>query len=165
MAGIEKICEFSGTFDPALKSMYEIKRNNIQVLPGYRKLFKGQEHIMFLFERRPANEEHADWTMFNTRRPEFEFCLYVPGVPGQVSGFYWNYSSDFGTVKRKLKRLLKTRSLNIIRLPFVIDTAWDAMKHKVIVNDINQFLLLSINLSPEQLWIIKAKTDIFLLDE
>lgn len=41
MAGIEKICEFSGEY-PGDK-MYQYKRNLIQIMPKYMKLFRGAD--------------------------------------------------------------------------------------------------------------------------
>jgi len=46
MAATEKICEFSGEY-PAWK-MYGYKRNSIQVMPKYRKLFKHQDHVLVI---------------------------------------------------------------------------------------------------------------------
>ena len=39
MAGIEKICEFSGDYDG--HSMYAYKRHSLQIMPKYRKAFRG----------------------------------------------------------------------------------------------------------------------------
>lgn len=39
MAGIEKICEFSGEYPGYL--MYGYKHNQLQIMPKYRKLFRG----------------------------------------------------------------------------------------------------------------------------
>ena len=48
MAGIDKICEFSGDYEPM--EMYEAKRNHIQVLSKYRKEFRGAEATLYIFE-------------------------------------------------------------------------------------------------------------------
>lgn len=49
MAGIEKVCEFSGEY-PGWE-MYGYKRNHIQIMPKYRKEFRGHEAVLFVFER------------------------------------------------------------------------------------------------------------------
>lgn len=46
MAGIEKVCEYSGDY-PSWK-MYGYKRNHIQICPEYRKAFKGAKHILVI---------------------------------------------------------------------------------------------------------------------
>lgn len=38
--------------------------------------------------------------------PEYDYCLYVPELQGEVSGKYWNHSYNISTVKRKLNRML-----------------------------------------------------------
>jgi hypothetical protein len=45
---------------------------------------------------------------------EYEYDLYCPDLQGQVEGHYMNYSFDLSAVKRRLKRMIKTRKLNII---------------------------------------------------
>lgn len=49
MAGIEKVCEFSGEY-PGWE-MYGYKRNHIQIMPKYRKEFRGHEAVLYVFER------------------------------------------------------------------------------------------------------------------
>ena len=39
MAGIEKICEYSGEY--VGYKMYDYKKNQLQILSKYRKLFRG----------------------------------------------------------------------------------------------------------------------------
>lgn len=44
-----------------------------------------------------------------------EYCLHVPSLPGQVEGLYYNYTfGNLGDVKRRLKRLLRCKKLNIV---------------------------------------------------
>ena len=43
------------------------------------------------------------------------FCLYVPNLQGEVEGYYVNWSFDIKTVKRKMKRLLRT-DLNVFEV-------------------------------------------------
>lgn len=48
MAAIEKICELSGEY-PGWK-MYGYKRNHIQIMPKYRKRFRGVEATLHFFK-------------------------------------------------------------------------------------------------------------------
>lgn len=48
MAGIEKICEYSGNYTGW--EMYGFKRNHIQVEPQYRKFFRGKKAILTIKE-------------------------------------------------------------------------------------------------------------------
>lgn len=127
MAGVEKICEYSGDY-PGWK-MYNYKRCSIQICPQYRKLFRGQEATLYV-KRKPElrfvyrgrsggssmwTPEDADYFSRCQGRvvKEYWYTLYVPGLPGEVDGEYLNWSMDLSTVKRKLKRLLRCKKLNI----------------------------------------------------
>ncbi len=48
MAGIEKICEYSGEY-PGYH-MYRYKRDSIQILPKYRKLFRDKQATLIFFK-------------------------------------------------------------------------------------------------------------------
>lgn len=50
MAGIEKVCEYSGDYPSPGWSMYGYKRNHIQVMPKYRKLFRGATGVLEITE-------------------------------------------------------------------------------------------------------------------
>jgi hypothetical protein len=110
MAGIEKVCEYSGEYPGS--DMYLYKKNSLQIMPKYRKLFAGREHTLYI-------EDQGVDPYFKTRH--YLFCLYVPSLPGRVEGCYYNYTSCIGTVKRKLKRMLRCKSLNIIRAANIED--------------------------------------------
>lgn len=143
MAGIEKICEYSGEYPG--HAMYGYKRDLIQIMPEYRKLFAKQEHILYiskevkLWETFPSspgiygslykeelekhNKKYYAWRRWKKGWEKFkhihvakqrEYCLYVPSLPGNVEGYYYNHSYSIGTVKRKLKRMLKTKKLNTV---------------------------------------------------
>lgn len=143
MAGIEKICEYSGEYPG--HAMYGYKRNLIQIMPEYRKLFAKQEHILYiskeveLWETFPGlkgiygslskneiekhNGKYYSWKSWKKDYERFkqihiakqrEYCLYIPSLPGNVEGYYYNHSYSLGAVKRKLKRILKTKKLNIV---------------------------------------------------
>jgi hypothetical protein len=141
MAGIEKICEFSGDY-PAHK-MYGYKHNQLQIMPEYRKKFRGCEAKLYIsFDELRwvsrtgcSHSYHPD--QVNNYEPPFEsekeFISYYKkqnkerliksfnyvlitkdgSLQGQVYGEYHNYTSDLSAVKRKLKRLLRCRKLDI----------------------------------------------------
>lgn len=141
MAAIEKICELSGDY-PSY-DMYRYKRNHIQIMPEYRKLFRGAEHILHIFKPEYRVEEkrfvcsmalpHAD--VLNDWEPPFEtmneyleyfgmrrvkkywFMLEVfdPELQGQVYGRYSNTTTCLSTMKRKMKRMLRCEKLNVVK--------------------------------------------------
>lgn len=168
MAGIEKVCEYSGEY-PGYK-MYGYKRNSIQVMPEYRKLFKHQDHVLVISKSElkidygwatstvdkwmldkdegslyyttkksdVVTTKHGSkwrgpgyyaWTgslrrghtkQYLTKKQrivqEYVYDLYVPGLLGEVEGHYINWSRDLTAVKRKLKRMLGVKKLNIIEV-------------------------------------------------
>lgn len=143
MSDIEKLCEYSGIY--AGYSMWHYKRNHIQVLPKYRKVFEKQPHTLYIFEKETvhrhngtAMEHHplfyrkvaGRWYEWRGKRhsgtelllpckgvvPEYMFTLYVPSVPGQTQGLYTNWTTDLGATKRRLKRMLKCKMLRTVRL-------------------------------------------------
>ena len=117
MAGIEKVCEFSGDYDGWL--MYGYKHNRIQVNPEYRKLFKGLGFKFYRFL--------PDWDMCNWKgKPMTDYCLYVPDLKGQVNGFYYNWTyNQLGIVRRKLQKLMGVSELNEIRIPLTMRESYD----------------------------------------
>jgi len=117
MAGIEKVCEYSGDYDG--HNMYEYKRNRIQVNPEYRKLFKG---LKFKFFRFLPNYDLSNWR----NNPMTDYCLYVPDLKGQVNGFYYNWTyNELGIVRHKIQRLMGVNKLNEIRIPLSMNEVWD----------------------------------------
>lgn len=125
MAGIEKICEFSG--ERGGWQMYGYKRNQLQILPKYRKLFRGAEHTLYIqFNRLNWVYNWGGYTEYDPEErffymkgrvvPEYSYNLAVTDEKlfGQVDGNYINYTHHLPTVKRKLKRLLRCRKLNIV---------------------------------------------------
>jgi hypothetical protein len=140
LAAIEKVCEFSGDYPGP--DMYAYKRASIQVCPQYRKEFKGQKHVLFIFSpdekylarkggrryRQSYDKNRVEevkyftgsgvcidpgygnhWIPVRTLK-EYYYLLYVPDLLGQVDGEYINWSYNIGTVRRKLKRLLGSRT-------------------------------------------------------
>lgn len=57
MAAIEKICEYSGDYPGWL--MYGYKRNHIQIMPEYRKLFRGKTAELIFFQSKEQNTFHV----------------------------------------------------------------------------------------------------------
>jgi hypothetical protein len=117
MAGIEKVCEYSGEY--GYNNMYSYKRDSIQILPQYRPLFRGQEHYLIFMKPIGRNVWSLDYGRKERYLKEYNYCLYVPALPGKVNGLYWNWSFNKSTVKRKLKRILR-RPLNIKNHPLTI---------------------------------------------
>ncbi len=126
MAGIEKVCEFSG--EDAGWEMYGYKRNQLQILPKYRKLFRRAEHTLYIkFDSLRWQFNCGGDTDYD---PNWEYRLkgmivggynYVLKVEsselmGKVVGEYSNYTTHLPTVKRKLKRLLRCKKLNIVEM-------------------------------------------------
>lgn len=140
MAAIEKICELSGEYPGYL--MYGYKRNQLQIMPKYRKLFRGAEHTLIIREsdlkfcdkNTIQTYDDQEWTEYDPPfvnendfirwkkengyflKVEYKYTLTVKdkNLQGRVNGEYMNWSCDLPTVKRKLKRLLRCRKLNII---------------------------------------------------
>ena len=118
MASIEKICEYSGEYPGGL--MFNYKRNLIQIMPKYRRVFRDKNHYLFWFNV-PTN--------FLLHR-EYEYCLFVPAIKGNVGGYYWNYTTKPTTTKRKLKRMLRAyKGLNIKKIPMSVEV-WNKLDKK-----------------------------------
>jgi hypothetical protein len=141
MAGIEKICEFSGDY-PA-HEMYGYKHNQLQIMPEYRKKFRGCKAKLYIsFDEmrwiskwgssssynadqmnwyEPPFTSEKDFIEYHKNKNKdrliksFNYVLVTKdkSLQGQVGGEYYNYTSDLKTVKRKLKRLLRCRDLDI----------------------------------------------------
>jgi hypothetical protein len=141
MAAIEKVDELTGEY-PSY-DMYRYKHNHIQVCPWNRKQFKNKQAILYIQkEKDPECRIYWDRTLscyesckiselkervvfwddkyycertFQPRwiKIETTYALYVPNLQGRVNGFYLNYTTKISTVKRKMKRLLGCRKLNV----------------------------------------------------
>lgn len=140
MAGIEKVCELTGEY--CSHEMYQWKRNQLQVKRECRKLFRKADHILhvykedrYLIHKKGGATAFCDgyWlaysSMYNnekefmkdcykgyTLRNEYTYVLEVtnPALQGEVKGKYMNWTTDLKTVKRKLKRILRCKKLNIV---------------------------------------------------
>lgn len=129
MAGMEKICEYSGDY-PSTK-MYGYKRNLIQICPQYRKLFRGADaHIeinsiqrVWLFDCGglmfvDGGEEYK--TGLNGRfatQTTFTLVVKNPELAGNVEGRYVNWTENMCQTTKRLKRLLRARNIKVIKVP------------------------------------------------
>jgi len=132
MAGIEKICEYSGEYEGEV--MYKDKHNHIQVLKKHRKHFKGKRAYLYFVETPDVHREFTHRWIYlkfslGIRRiwlkimPKFwsaawwypclkeytlfhYYVLYVPDCPGNVDGLYLNWTYSPAKVIRNLDRLV-----------------------------------------------------------
>ena len=124
MAGIEKVCEFSGDYPGHL--MYGYKRNHIQICPKYRKLFRGAKaHVEIIrIEKHfvsPSGWKSQDIDLcFEEGRKgkvknEYWYQLVVedPALAGEVEGRYLNWTFDLKSTLKRLKRMLRCRDLKV----------------------------------------------------
>lgn len=123
VAGIEKICEFSGEY--GYGDMYNYKRNLIQILPKFKKEFRlaGDRHSLYILEK-DSDTCIVSSVKRGTRYAyvdSFDYLLqvYDSELQGNVNGSYLNsfISGDKGKVFRKIKRLLGAKRLNIKNIP------------------------------------------------
>jgi hypothetical protein len=125
MAGIEKICEYSGDY-PGGK-MYGYKRNHIQICPKYRPLFRGANaHVeivkvekQFVFKSGGYTDvsNAVDFGMTGGRiMNEYTFRLVVqdPILAGDVGGVYLNWTFNLRQTLKRLKRMLRCRNLKVV---------------------------------------------------
>jgi len=143
MAAIEKMCEFSGEY--VGPDMYSYKYNHIQIKPEFRKLFAGADYELTIeideyswchkdyyrtyypdewTEYEPSFNNSDQFIKWYSKKykarlvPEYKFTLKVfkPSLLGIVEGEYINFTYNLSATKRKLKRMLKCRKLNIIHV-------------------------------------------------
>jgi hypothetical protein len=116
MAGIEKVCEYSGDYPGG--AMYGYKYKSIQVCPEYLGEFAGREATLFVWKsglKATAMSNSRYWMRYygNERRGgrcEYSYCLYVPSLPGRVRGYYHNDTCDIRGMKRRIRKILGLRS-------------------------------------------------------
>lgn len=148
MAAIEKICEYSGDYPGWV--MHSYKRNHIQIVPKYRKEFRGKNAVLYIetsdnicgrylitacrsdlayhlndeeYKERiwkcgpktyDLNYGYAGHSWYPIRvQQEYWYALVVPDMQGEVNGVYTNHSCDLSSVKRKLKRMLRCKKLEV----------------------------------------------------
>lgn len=142
MAGIEKVCEFSGEYGGC--DMYSWKRNHIQINPKYRKTFKGckcelvfggyglylsdnKGCLLSIESKQYYLNKYDNWTQedeinyikitygFKRLVKDYSYKLKVfdDHLEGKVLGEYTNTSYEKGKVIRKMKRLVGNPNLKI----------------------------------------------------
>lgn len=129
MAGIEKICEFSDEYPGG--DMYSYKRNHIQIMPEYRKLFRNAEayleitkvekRILFKTGGSMNYDPEDDWltnVIKNIKAKvvnEYTYILVVKdtALQGRVNGEYLNWTFDLKDTVKRLKRMLRCRNLKV----------------------------------------------------
>lgn len=142
MAGAEKICEFSGEY-PGYE-MHRFKRNHIQIMPKYRRCFRGAEHVLHVFtpedvydfktggqidydprdlegfEPPFVNKKEYDeyvkyfYGMLARKKHDFVLQVFDSELQGDVEGQYMNSSTDMTSVFRRIKRMLRVKELNVV---------------------------------------------------
>jgi hypothetical protein len=128
MAAIEKICEYSGDYPEEAYKMYQYKRNHIQVLPKYRKLFRGAKARLVVTKVEQVitgksggyTEIGSLWYFQEREIPyrivnEYYYTLIVSDshLQGEVKGQYKNWSTNISTVRRKMRRLTRDYKLKV----------------------------------------------------
>jgi len=140
MAGIEKVCEFSGDYHGWL--MYDYKRNLLQVNPRYRKYFKDSgKCTLYIYTKKFEKRDGKYWdgciSYGNNNSREFYYTLHLPELPNKlkdvnlvdeegntftVTRTYWhNWSYDKRAFTHKIANLLglkSVRDLNIVELNY-----------------------------------------------
>jgi len=129
VAGIEKICEFSDEYPGG--DMYSYKRNHIQIMPKYRKLFRNAEAYLEISKvEKMVLLEHGgsmyynpgdEWLtnlIKNTKSKvvnEYTYTLVVKdtALRGRVNGEYLNWTFDLKDTVKRLKRMLRCRNLKV----------------------------------------------------
>lgn len=118
MAGIEKVCELSGDY-PGYH-MYKMKRNHIQIVPKYRKLFRGHKATLYIFKDDlkvtdgmcnwkanmaciNSHPTEADWESHNADRA----VRYENGVKCVYSVFYNNLDEYKTELRKRGQRLVQ----------------------------------------------------------
>lgn len=134
MAAIDKICELSDSSPNPPWLMYNYKKNHIQIKPEYRKLFKGSRAVLIITGKNQYSFSNRYGSYFLDQDPwpghrlatQIDYCLVVldEHLQGRVKGCYHNSSFFFGTVKRKLSRMVG------YKLPVI-----DVSNHQVAYDD------------------------------
>ena len=121
MAGIEKICEVSGNYPDEPSDMYAYKHNHIQVLPEYRKMFKGRDAKLVFFEHKSIDTTYVFSNNRLIEKKTYWYCLIVPSIEGRVNGCYFNHftQGNKNTVIRRMRRLVGG-TLTIENLPITL---------------------------------------------
>jgi hypothetical protein len=127
VAAVEKICEFSNEYPGGL--MWGYKRNHIQIVPKYRKLFRGADATLVIVAIEPVvvwnsggqsfyDPEDCQWLESRSRyrivnEYKYELRVSSQALQGQVKGRYLNWTTNLKDTKKRLKRMLRCRNLKV----------------------------------------------------
>jgi hypothetical protein len=141
MAGIEKICEFSGNYPGG--DMWGYKYNHIQIEPKWRKYFKHtKDPILYICKSKSYVVKNPERKCFKfmdgciVKKSSFDwtYFLYTPNLPSEltntdllddenniftISNTCWyesNCSSDIRPVIHNMKKLTSNSNLKIKKL-------------------------------------------------
>ena len=128
MAGVEKVCEYSG--EHGGYKMYEYKRNGLQIMPQYRKLFRGCNAVLYI---RKEEEDPLHFKHKGCYYDLIDYCFLVRDnhLQGTVHGFYFNWTIDTKMVIRKLKRITRNYKLKVV---YLNEDKWDDLKSSYVSN-------------------------------
>lgn len=117
MAAIEKVCEFSGDYPGWI--MHKYKRNHIQIMPEYRKEFRGHKAVLYVFKRKLVLDMgfaigDADLNCINPNPTEYDWnnynadtvVRYQNGIKSIWSVFYNNMEEYKAAMKKRHWRVL-----------------------------------------------------------
>lgn len=145
MAGLEKVCEFSGEYPGWL--MYGYKRNHIQILPKYRKNFRKVKAVLHVikpeiccvykyggysptsYKEFESLKKHGqikadnfkdflkEWYPDTKVKNHFSYMLVVEdeNLKGEVEGHYYNRTFELKDTIKRLKRMLRCRNLKVVK--------------------------------------------------
>jgi hypothetical protein len=130
MAGIEKICEYSGDYPGCI--MYKWKYNHIQVCTKYRDYFRGKSHCLYIFN----GIQRFNWIRDRFDPVEYPYFLHVPDEPGIVTGTYWNYTHQ---LDHTLFNLWELMGRTVLKVRFVYNMDSTAFEYFKEFEDTNAF--------------------------
>jgi hypothetical protein len=121
MAGIEKVCEYSGDY-PAY-SMYRYKRNHIQICPKYRKLFRGAKATLYIYNPTTVGvlkgggyttyEDESSW--YNSVEEWADVCGFIRSIKRSMSIVCWLRTNPYKVMLKDTTSIFlgKCRLLNV----------------------------------------------------
>lgn len=93
MAAIEKSCEFSGDYDG--HKMYKYKKNSIQIMPKYRKLFKNKKAVLKFLDKDYLIKRGKDFYLWSNKENHNEYkSLLAQGYSKEDAAYFALGSSD-----------------------------------------------------------------------
>ena len=136
MSFIEKVCEFSGEFPEENMVMRDIKHNHIQILPKYRKMFKGVKATLHFYKADLCLKE-SDGLVYNA---DLSCIVKEKENIDEKNGFYYvdkskgfkcAYETFFDSFS-SYKRFLRKNGFKLIQeYRFVLEVEEDSLKGEV----------------------------------